>query len=162
MGARAIISTAAVIQPTMPVKFSDAIDSWTKRSKKRMTAVRRRAIVYLGQELTKTKPRGGKVPFLTGNLYRSLLASKEGMPNIKSGKFTGDNVGIVAATIENHEAVWLGYQAVYARRRNYGFQGADSKGRVYNEIGDYFVENAILEWRNIVARAIKDIKQENQ
>lgn len=132
--------------------FSKSIKRWSAKTKSDITKVRRRAIVKLGEEMARTIPQGGKVPFLTGSLARSLLASTNA--SISSG----NNVGIVAATISDNQPVWLGYQANYARRMNYGFIGKDSLGRVYNQKGHYFVEGAIAEWDNIVEDAAREVR----
>lgn len=139
--------------------FADQVGQWIAESEERLTAARRRAIEIAGEEAAKTKPQGGRVPFMTGNLARSLLASTSGMPKTAEGPFTGSNVGAVAATLQLDQPVWIGYQANYARRANYGFVGADSKGRVYNQPGNYFLEALIAEWPNIVARAVAEIKK---
>lgn len=140
------------------MSFSASVGAWASKSKKRITSVYRLSITYLGEELVRTKPQGGKVPFLTGNLARSLLASTSEMPKTSDTASSGSNVGLVAATIEPNQAVYIGYQAIYARRQNYGFVGADVLGRVYNQPGSYFVEGAIAKWPEIVDRAIKDTK----
>lgn len=137
--------------------FSQQVGKWASQSKERMTAVRQRSVELLGEEMAKTKPQGGRVPFQTGNLARSLLASTSGMPKASDGLYSGSNVGAVAATLAIDQPVWLGYQANYARRMNYGFVGADALGRVYNQPGHYFVEGAIANWQQIVARAISEI-----
>lgn len=142
----------------MAKSFSATIGKWAAETKERTTAVRRRAIELLGDEMTKTKPQGGRVPFQTGNLARSILASTTGMPRTAEGPFAGSNVGAVVATLTDNQPLWIGYQANYARRRNFGFVGADSLGRVYNESGDHFVEGAIAEWPQIVARAVAEVK----
>lgn len=142
----------------MSNSFSAAVGAWASKSKERMQAVHRRSVELLGEEMAATKPQGGRVPFLTGNLARSLVASTEGMPKTSTAPAVGSNVGVVAATLNFNQPVWLGYQAVYARRRNYGFVGADVLGRVFNEPGDYFVEGAIANWQQIVARAVADVK----
>ena len=49
--------------------------------------------------------------------------------------------------------MWLGYQAIYARRQNYGSVGADKLGRGFNQAGSYFVEGAIEKGPQIVAQA---------
>lgn len=137
--------------------FAKSVSGWASQSKERVTAVYRRSVELLGEEMARTKPQGGRVPFLTGNLARSLLASKSGMP-ATSDNPAGSNVGIVAATLQLHEPVFIGYQANYARRRNYGFVGQDSLGRTYNESGDYFLEGAIASWNNIVDRAAAEVQ----
>lgn len=137
--------------------FSAAVGSWAKQSTERLTAVRRRSVELLADEMTKTKPNGGRVPVDTGNLARSLLASTAAMPKTSATPSVGSNVGAVAATLDLQQPVWLGYQAVYARRVNNGFVGADSLGRVYNQPGNYFVEGAIASWQQIVAKAVKEM-----
>lgn len=142
----------------MPKNFSALIDDWIKQTEQRIDAVYARSVELLGEEMTRTVNEGGRVPFKDGNLYRSLLASTSAMPKTSEGPFSGDNVGLVAATLKANQSVWLGYQAGYARRLEFGFVGADSLGRVYNQEGRHFVTGAIAEWPNIVDKAIKEIK----
>lgn len=141
---------------TKNLDFAKQIGAWASETQERLTAVHRRSVVLLGEEMSTTKPQGGRVPFDTGNLARSLLASTASMPKTSEQPSAGSNVGLVAATLQPSEAVWLGYQAVYARRMNYGFVGADSLGRVYNQSGNHFVEGAIAKWPQIVSQAIKE------
>lgn len=135
------------------MSFSNKIQKWCKKAEVDITKVRQRAVVKLGEEMARTIPQGGRVPFLTGNLARSLLASTS--ESLSAGS---SNVGIVAASLRAGQPVWLGYQATYARRQNYGFVGADSMGRVYNQQGYYFVEGAIADWDNMVKEAINEVK----
>ena len=138
--------------------FAATVGAWARQSEARLTSTRRRAIELLAEDMSTTKPNGGRVPFLTGNLARSLLASTNGMPSTSQSPSVGGNVGAVTATLPLTQPVWLGYQAAYARRQNYGFVGADALGRVYNQPGSYFVEGAIANWRQIVARAAKELQ----
>src|SRR5690554_1377337 len=138
--------------------FTESIDAWVAETKERINAVHGRSVELLGEELAKTKPEGGRVPFLTGNLARSLLASKSGMPNVADGPYAGSNIGLIAATLKADETVYIGYQAIYAARMNYGYVGADGLGRVYNQQGNYFIEGAVAEWPNIVKKAVSEIK----
>lgn len=139
--------------------FADQLSSWAKETEARTTAVYRRSIEMLAEEMTRTKPNGGRVPVDTGNLYKSLLASKDAMPRTAEGPFPGVDVGIVTATLRIDEPVFLAYQAKYARRLEYGYVGADSLGLVFNQQGNYFVAGAIAEWPQIVARACKEVQQ---
>lgn len=142
----------------MTTSFAAAVGAWASQTERRLTAVRRRSVEMLAEEMTRTKPQGGRLPFLTGNLARSFLASTDGMPKTAEGPYAGSNVGAVTATLAADQPVWLGYQAVYARRRNYGFVGADVLGRVYNEPGDYFVEAAVAKWQAVVAAAAAELQ----
>lgn len=138
--------------------FAASVGKWASASEARITAVYRRSVEMLADEMTKTKAEGGRVPFLTGNLYRSLRASKTEMPPMGEIPFESQDIGIVTARLQPSEPVWLGYQANYARRMNSGYIGADSLGRVYNQQGHYFVEGAIAEWPQIVSKAAKEMQ----
>lgn len=138
--------------------FAATIGAWGSATKARPLAIQKRSIELLAEEMTNTKPNGGRVPFQTGNLARSLLASTQGMPKTSATPTAGGNVGAVVATLQPGQSVYLGYQAVYARRMNYGFVGADSLGRVYNQDGNYFVEGAIANWQHIVTQAAKELQ----
>lgn len=138
--------------------FSAAIGAWAAKSEKRIEKVYQRSVELLGEEMAKTKPQGGRVPFLTGNLARSLLASTESMPKTSEKPTAGSNIGLIAATLKPQTAIYLGYQAVYARRMNYGFVGADVIGRVYSQQGNYFLEGAIAKWPEIVNQAVNEVR----
>lgn len=144
------------------MSFADLVGDWASKTQERIDAVYARSVEILGEEMSKTIPEGGKVPFLTGNLSRSLLASKEGMPNVADGPYAGSNVGLLAATLGASETVYLGYQAAYAARVNYGFIGSDSLGRTYNQSGAHFIESAVAAWPNIVSLAVKDVQGASQ
>lgn len=142
----------------MAKSFAATVGAWASKSGARITAVRRRAVELLADEMTKTRPQGGRVPFDTGNLARSLLASTSGMPKTAKGPFSGSNIGVITATLRADQPVWLGYQAAYARRMNSGFVGADSLGRVYNQQGNYFAEGAAQQWSELVRKAAAEIQ----
>ena len=143
---------------TNSLNFGAMVEGWCRGIPERIEAVRNTAIDKLAEEMSRTRGQGGRVPFDTGNLSRSILASTVAMPMTAPGPFSGGNVGAVTATLRFDQPVWLGYQAKYARRINYGFVGADSLGRVYNQAGNYFVEGAILQWRSFVAESIREIQ----
>lgn len=136
-----------------------SIGEWAKQTQERIEAVHKRSVELLADEMTRTKPNGGRVPVDTSNLANSLVPSQTAMPKTSTEKVAGAaDVGAFTATMDVTKPTWLGYTAVYARRRNYGFVGADSLGRVYNEQGDYFVEGAIAQWPQLVAAAVADVK----
>lgn len=138
--------------------FAEAVGAWASATERRLSAVHKKAIEKLAMEMTRTRAEGGNVPVDTGNLYRSLLASTTGMPKTAEGPFAGSNVPSVIATLRMNDTVWLGYQAKYARRVNFGFVGADALGRVYNQQGAHFVERAIAMWPQIVREAVEEVK----
>ena len=144
--------------------FADFVDQWTRQSEARMLAVFKRAVELLADELALSRYKGGRLPYDTGNLSRSLLAQIDAMPKIKpegddgEGEFAGSDVGAVVATAMLGDAISLGYQANYARRMNYGFVGTDSLGRLYNQTGAGFVEYAASIWPILVGLAAEEIR----
>lgn len=141
--------------------FAEAVGAWASATERRLSAVHKKAIEKLAMEMTRTRAEGGNVPVDTGNLYRSLLASTTAMPKTAEAPFAGDNVASVVATLKLNDPIWLGFQARYARRVNFGFVGADSLGRVYNQQGAHFVERAIAMWQQIVREAVEEVKNAN-
>ena len=135
-----------------------SIGEWAKQTQERIEAVHKRSVELLAEEMIRTKPNGGRLPVDTGNLARSQLASQTAMPKTSEGQFNGSNVGAVVATMDVTKPIYIGWQAVYSRRMNYGFVGADRLGRVYNQSGNYFLEGAIAQWPQLVAAAVADVK----
>lgn len=142
----------------MSTSFAKQVGAWAAKTEARTQAVYRRSVELLAEDMATTKAQGGRVPFQTGNLARSLRASTVGMPKTVTGSPTARTVGTITATLRLDQPVWLGYQAIYARRQNYGYVGADSRGRVYNQQGHYFVEAAIANWQQIVAQAAAELQ----
>ncbi|SMC97174.1 hypothetical protein [Novosphingobium sp. B1] len=123
---------------------------WAEQTDRLLTALLRNSVQDLAQVAAKTIPEGGNVPVKTGNLARSVVVDNK-PPTVIEGLATGDySLGI--ANIKPGETVYVGWQAAYSRRMNYGFVGADSLGRVYNQAGFGFAEAAAAQWPAIVAR----------
>jgi len=140
--------------------FADSVGAWAAETEARLTAVWRGSIDMLAEEMALPRGAGGRLPHLTGNLMNSLLASTAGMPaqGGPDAKYAGSNVGTVTATLGLEQTVWLGFQANYARRQNYGFVGQDALGRTYNQEGSHFVEYAVQMWPVIVGLVAEDVK----
>lgn len=141
-------------------QFADLVGDWAKETEARLTAVWRGSIDMLADEMTTTRANGGRLPILTGNLMRSLLASTSAMPETgeADAQYVGQDIGSITASLTTDQTVWIGYQAIYARRQNYGFVGVDSLGRNYNQEGAHFAEGAVALWPTIVALVAEDIK----
>jgi len=140
--------------------FNAQVNAWVLETEARLLAVWRGSIEMLADEMTTTRSNGGKLPHVTGNLMRSLLASTVAMPDTGEADdaYSGSDVGSVTAGLGIEETIWLGYQAIYARRVNYGFVGPDSLGRVYNQAGAHFLEAAVDAWPTIVELVAEDIR----
>lgn len=138
--------------------FAEAIGKWASATEQRIEAVHKKSLEKLAFEMTRTRAEGGTLPVATGNLYRSLTASLNGMPVTSDALAAGSNASAVIASMRTNQPIWFGYQAAYARRQNFGFVGADSLGRVYNQQGAHFVERAINMWPQIVAAAVAEVR----
>lgn len=139
--------------------FADIIAGFADLAKDRQERIFRLAVEYLADEMNKTEANGGALPHLTGNLMRSFLAQKDAL--IAQGgadaQYAGRDVGIVIAGATLEDAIYLGWQAIYAHRMNFGFVGEDSLGRNYNQSGRHFVERAVAMWPALVKQAASEI-----
>lgn len=114
-----------------------------------MAALLRNSVQALAKEASTTIPNGGRVPVKTGNLARSVVVDNK-PPTVIDGLAKGDySLGIAA--IKPGDTIYIGWQAAYSRRLNYGFVGDDSLGRTYNQAGYGFAEAAAAKWPAIVA-----------
>ncbi len=128
--------------------------TWSGLTTQGMTALLRNSIQELASEASKTIPNGGNVPVKTGNLARSVVI------DTKPPKVDDDGVihkaapdfSLGVAEIKPGDTVYIGWQARYSRRQNYGFVGDDSLGRTYNQAGYGFAEATAAQWPAIVIR----------
>ena len=124
---------------------------WARETKARMTAVYRGSIEELARDMAQTRPNGGRVPVVTGNLYRSLMMSTTAPPPRADSDATFSAPPTFSFPEINADSiVYLGFQANYAHRQNYGFVGTDSLGRTYNQAGAGFAEASAANWPSIV------------
>lgn len=122
-----------------------------------LTALLRNSVQALANEAAKTIPNGGRVPVKTGNLARSVVVDNK-PPQIIEGLATGDySLGVAA--IKPGDTVYIGWQAAYSRRLNYGFVGQDSLGRTYNQSGYGFAEATAAKWPSIVQEQAAKLKR---
>lgn len=122
---------------------------WAGTSIAGLTALLRNSVQALATEAGKTIPNGGRVPVKTGNLGRSVVVDNK-PPQTIEGLAKGDfSLGL--ANIKPGDTIYIGWQAKYSRRLNYGFVGTDSLGRTYNQAGYGFAEAAAAKWPAIVA-----------
>jgi hypothetical protein len=135
--------------------FAASISEWAKNELGAAEAIFQTAAQTVAHEVVKPLADGGNMPVQTGNLRRSLMASTAEMPTVKADQTTFRDSGIelVIAGAELGSTVFLGFQAAYAARVNFGFVGTDSLGRVYNQTGRAFVDKVAQRWPAIVAEA---------
>lgn len=129
--------------------------NWAGLTTGSLTALLRNSVQALAKEASSTIPNGGRVPVKTGNLARSVVVDNK-PPRVIEGLATGDySLGI--ANIKPGDTIYIGWQAKYSRRQNYGFVGTDSLGRNYNQAGYGFAEATAAKWPAIVAEEAKKI-----
>lgn len=142
-------------------KFEAQVTAWVRKTELRLEAVFRFSAQAVANEVRVPVGKGGNMPVLTGNLRRSLVASKVEMPTVEPGKEFPDkteNIKLVIAGAQIGETVFLGFQAAYARRMEYGFQGEDSAGRTFNQKGRGFVRLTAQRWPKIVREQARLLK----
>jgi hypothetical protein len=107
---------------------------------------------------------GGNMPIKTGFLRASgqVVIGTE-PPSIqatpgdgKSVSYDGGAVSLVISNANLDDTITFAYTAAYARRQNYGFVGADSLGRVYNQKGYHFVDLAAQAWPQTVDQVSRE------
>lgn len=140
---------------TEGLSFAAQVSEWAKAEIEREEAIFHEAAQAVANEVRTPVADGGRMPLKTGNLRRSLMASTADMPTIQEGKteFQDNGIELVIAGAQLGETVYLGFQAAYAARMNYGFVGTDSLGRTYNQTGFGFVDAVAQRWPQIVTQA---------
>jgi phage gpG-like protein len=81
-------------------------------------------------------------PYETGNLRRSLHVGGEGSSGGLEGDTTGTDIGGQASGRDWAE-ISVGTNVEYAARREFGFAGADSRGRVYHDPATPYLRPAL-------------------
>ncbi|MBX4920996.1 hypothetical protein HJA76_14990 [Rhizobium bangladeshense] len=137
------------------MSFAAQVGEWASAELDRAEAVFQTAAQTVANEVRTAVAEGGRMPVKTGNLRRSLMASTSTMPTIKEGKetFSDSGVELVIAGAELGGSIYLGFQAAYAARMNYGFVGTDALGRTFNQAGYGFVDAVAQRWPQIVAES---------
>ncbi|MCM2293035.1 hypothetical protein NAC44_11950 [Allorhizobium sp. BGMRC 0089] len=142
------------------MSFAATISEWGRAELDRAEAIFQDAAQTVANEVRITVNEGGRLPIDLGNLRRSLMASTSDMPSVKPEQttFTDSGIEMVIAGAELGSTVYLGFQAAYAARMEYGFVGPDSLGRVYNQAGFGFVAAVAQRWPQIVTASEAKIR----
>lgn len=129
---------------------------WADVSATGLTALLRNSVQGLAKEAGNTIPNGGLVPVKTGNLARSVVVDTK-PPQVIEGAAVGDySLGVAA--IKPGDKIYIGWQAKYSARQNYGFIGTDSLGRTYSQAGYGFAEATAAKWPEIVKAEAAKVK----
>jgi hypothetical protein len=135
-----------------PDLFMKSLGEWADKAGVKLDALARVSCQDLSEAvIDDTRVDTG---FLVGNWQPSLTAPTLAIDEVGTGNgYAQSKTGIVVAQIKAGDVYYFVNNAAYARRREYGFVGADSLGRVYNEPGDHMITINIARWDTIVARA---------
>jgi hypothetical protein len=132
--------------------FLQAVNKWTKATKERSEEAFKIGVLDFFIHLRDT------TPIDTGFLRSSLTAGINGNvpsgPNAAYGSVYNDQrVLSVIDQLKLGDKITLVYQATYARRLEYGFSGADSLGRFYNQPGRFWITAAGAKYASIMRAA---------
>lgn len=92
-------------------------------------------------------------PYDTGNLRRSLHVGGEGSSGGLEGNTTGTDIG-GQETGRDWAEVSVGTNVEYAARREFGFAGADSLGRVYHDPATPYLRPAAESQKGVAQKEI--------
>lgn len=139
-------------------RFTAQVSSWTAKTEGALTEVFRESAKRVYDQMIRPQDGGGNIPVDTGYLRASARASTRAMPRIlksregKEGQFYSPSgqVETMIASAELGKRLYIGFQAAYAARANYGSK---------KQKGYLFVEQAAQNWRSIVRQAESDVSQ---
>ncbi|RVJ77549.1 hypothetical protein [Sinorhizobium meliloti] len=139
------------------LSFAAQVSEWVQAEKEREAAVLRTAAQMVANNVRRSVAEGGRIPVDTGNLKNSLMASTSTMPRVDEGEREypdqSGEIELIISNLDVGETLYLGFQAAYGPRMNYGFVGQDSLGRVYNQQGFGFVDAEAQIWPQTVKEA---------
>ena len=139
-------------------KGSKGVREWVESEAKRnMNLIAISSIDKLERQLKTSSKNGGFTQADTGNMIRSIRKSVTSMPQVDTGEKEYTDVQFFLSPDKLGGHVYIGVQAVYGPRMNYGFTGEDSLGRNYNYTGSFFVEKAGAMWDKFKAESAKEI-----
>ena len=130
--------------------FEAQVSDIVKRSKRKLTAVMRQSVADVIEDAQTPRRRGGRMRVQFGFLRASGQASLTGLPtgptrNDDEREVDYDEVNTVATigTFDVGNTFFFGWTAVYAAPR---------------EVHDGFLEGAIMNWSDIVARNVEKVQ----
>lgn len=140
-------------------RFASQVDEWVQQTEKRINAVFRlstqKTISYM-QEI---------VPFQDGFLRASLVVLVNQDPPLPNrtekdglGQYTDAYMQLQIASAVAGDRITAAYTMEYARRLEFGFSGADSLGRLYNQPPRGWTRLAAQRWKEFVDEATAEAK----
>lgn len=134
--------------------FAAQVKQFTTDAEKNTGEIFASAVYKLEFELKRNRKNGGGLtPVDTANMIRSIRTSPDAMPQVDTELKEYAETSFTIGPHHVGKPVYIGVQATYGPRQNYGFVGTDSLGRSYNQTGAYFVEGAGAKWQQFVKEA---------
>lgn len=141
------------------LSFSAAVAEFAEKVPEAVEAVRNQSAADVVKEMQTLDREGGRMPFKTGFLQASLLASTAAMPRINPGAQPADGAAyrfdfaaveavILSASLEDD--LYFGYTAAYAAHQEYGARGRP---------GAAFVRLAAQNWPAHVTRNAERVRK---
>lgn len=126
--------------------FSAQIKDWAGRTSRNMELLFKASAQDVYSIAQTPVAQGGNMPVDTGFLRNSFVSGLNG-----STALSGPDAYMLAiAGAKLGDVIFGGWTAKYAARMEFGFSGADSLGRVYNQEGRGFARKAAMQWPRIV------------
>lgn len=141
------------------LSFAAAVAGWAADVPEAIEAVRNQSAADVVKEMQTPDFEGGRLPYDTGFLWSSLMASTAAMPTINAGanpsagKTYAFNFGAIEAVINGSSVdddLFFGYTAAYAGHQEYGATGRPAAG---------FVRLAAQNWETIVSRNAERVQK---
>ncbi|NTG07150.1 HK97 gp10 family phage protein [Rhizobium rhizogenes] len=141
------------------LSFAAQVAGWAEKVPEAVEAVRNQSAADVVKEMQTLTSEGGRLPFKTGFLWASLMASTSAMPSInqnakpidgKSYSFAFDSVEAVIAGSSLDDDLYFGYTAAYAGHQEYGANGRPPAA---------FVRSAVQNWDQHVNRNAEKVRK---
>jgi hypothetical protein len=133
--------------------FAAQVKQFTTDAKQDTGLIFATAIQKLETQMKLTVNNGGMTPIDTGNLRDSILTTTVAMPQVDTEEKEYTPVAFSIGPEDLGRPVYMGVQAAYGPRIEFGFVGTDSLGRTYNQTGHYFVTGSGAKWQQFVTEA---------
>lgn len=141
------------------LSFAAAIANFAEKVPEAIEAVRNQSAADVVKEMQTLDSEGGRMPFETGFLQQSLLASTANMPSINpasapvEGRTYKFDFGVIEAVIAGaslEDDLYFGYTAAYAGHQEFGARGRAGAG---------FVRLAAQNWPVHVTRNAEKVRK---
>jgi hypothetical protein len=141
------------------LSFAAQVEGWAEKVPEAVEAVRNQSASDVVKEMQTLASEGGRLPFETGFLWASLMASTAAMPSInpnaqpaegRTYRFDFGTIEAIIAGSSLEDDLFFGYTAAYAGHQEYGANGRAPAG---------FVRGAVQNWDVHVNRNAETVRK---